>query len=111
MTVVADDEPAADRAADLLDAAGAYDVNERAATWAEATAPVGGNRQVPALSTLPESSMTADVPVAPTDAPGCHGKHGCGGGGVGLSDGVCRATGAPPRSLDLPARTGRTVDG
>ena len=63
VTVVADDQAAGDRAADLLDRAGAYDVNERAATWAEATAPVGGNTEVPALSTLPESSMTADEPV------------------------------------------------
>ena len=64
VTVVADDQGAADRAADVLDRAGAYDVNERAATWAEATAPVGGNTEVSSLSTLPESSMTADEPVA-----------------------------------------------
>lgn len=65
VTVVAHDEDAGERAADLLDQAGAFDVNERAATWAEATGPVGGNRTVPSLSTLPESSMTADVPVDP----------------------------------------------
>jgi hypothetical protein len=63
LTIVADDQEAGDLAADILDRAGAYDINERAATWTEATAPVGGNVQVPALSTLPESSMTADVPV------------------------------------------------
>ena len=63
VTVVADDDAGAGRAADLLDAAGAYDVNERAATWAEATAPVGGNHQTFAPSVLPESSLTADRPV------------------------------------------------
>ena len=64
VTVVADGQHAADVAADVMDRAGAYDVNERAATWAEATAPVGGNTEVPSLSTLPESSMMADEPVA-----------------------------------------------
>ncbi len=64
VTVVADDEAKGDYAADLLDRAGAFDVNERAATWTEATAPVGGNTEIPALSTLPDSSLTADMPVA-----------------------------------------------
>jgi hypothetical protein len=64
VTVVADGQSAADVAADVMDRAGAYDVNERAATWAEATAPVGGNTEVSSLSTLPDSSMTADAPVA-----------------------------------------------
>ncbi len=63
VTVVADDEAAADRAADLLDQAGAYDVNERAATWTEITAPVGGNQPTTFLSTVPDSSVTAEVPV------------------------------------------------
>jgi hypothetical protein len=67
VTVVASDGAAAERAADLLDAAGAYDVTERAATWSESTAPVGGNVELPALSTLPESAMMADRPVV-TDA-------------------------------------------
>ena len=63
VTVVANDRAAGDRAADLLDAAGAYDVNERAATWSEATAPVGGNTDTPFLSTVPDTSATAEVPV------------------------------------------------
>ena len=46
-----------------LDRAGAYDVNERATTWSEATAPVGGNTDTPFVSTVPESSVTAERPV------------------------------------------------
>ena len=64
VTVVAADETAAGRAADLLDDAGAYDVNERSATWAEATAPTGGNHETFAPSVLPDSSLTADRPVS-----------------------------------------------
>ena len=64
VTVVAADDTAAGRAADLLDDAGAYDVNERAATWTEAAAPTGGNHDTTFISTLPGSSLTADRPVA-----------------------------------------------
>ncbi len=65
VTVVAPDAAAADRAADVLDRAGAYDVNERATTWAEATAPVGGNHDTTFLATVPDSAVTADRPVSP----------------------------------------------
>ena len=63
VTVVAPDDAAAGRAADLLDDAGAYDVNERAATWAETTAPVGGNQPTTFISTVPESSVAAELPI------------------------------------------------
>ena len=65
--VTAHDQAKAEAAADLLSAAGAYDIDERAATWQEVSQSMtaGGNADGSFLSVVPESSQTAEVSVVP----------------------------------------------